>query len=518
MRGLRDPDARAPLWALLAVTCVTAYFSYAYFHLDEYVQIVEPALRRAGLATDTTVPWEYGARMRSWLQPGLYVAVTRMLGAVGLRDVFSLVFVWRLLTGLAGWAALCALVGTSARWFERDEERRAHVRVAAMLGFLPYLLVRTSQESLSASAFTLAFALLLWNADPAAPPGGNREQASDFLQSSEKWLLSGALCGVAFELRFQTALLTLGFVAWLRFVARAPWRRLAEFAAGGVAVLAIALLVDRWGYGAWALPPVEYVRANLVDGVADLFGVEPPFAYFYLMSTNVFMPVVGVLLVAMLVAWWRHPRHAVTWITVPFFLVHSLLAHKEERFLFPMILLATTFPALAFAPGYGRPMALARRVWGWRRGTAVKLLAAWNFAVMALLAVYPLGWNHHVPFARFLRERLREDLRAYALEDIELFRVPYGPLVYDIEKGSPAEIAAALKADGARGFLIADTPRLRTGEEALDARCTLVYSEFPFWRSDWLTDRVMREVDRYNEAVRLPLHPIRWRSLYRIRR
>jgi hypothetical protein len=38
------------------------------------------------------------------------------------------------------------------------------------------------------------------------------------------------------------------------------------------------------------------------------------------------------------------------------------------------------------------------------------------------------------------------------------------------------------------------------------------------WRSDWLTERVMREVDRYNDAVRPPLHPIRWRSLYRIRR
>jgi phosphatidylinositol glycan class B len=512
MRALRDPHARGPLFALLGVTCVTSYFSYAYFHLDEYAQIVEPALRKLGLAAETLPPWEYEARIRSWLQPAFYVAVGRALGAFGVRDVFSVVFAWRLLTGLASWAAICAFVGVSLRWFERDEERRLHARVAALLGFLPYLSVRTSQESLSASAFALGFALLLADTDPAGQDAGRTPRG---------WgapLLAGALCGAAFELRFQTALLTLGLFAWLVRVGKAPPLRLAAFVAGVLLVVAAALPIDRWGYGAWTVPPIEYVRANLLEGTAILFGSEPPFAYFYLTPANIFLPVVVVLMFAMIVAWWRHPRHAVTWTTAPFFLVHCLITHKEERFLFPMTILATSFVAMAFCPGYGRPLALVRRVWSWRAGVGAKMLAGVNFAGMALLAVYPLGWNHHVPFARFVHEHVGDELHAYAFEDFEIRRPPYGPRVHDVEKGAPEQIEASLEAGRWREFLIADTPSLHTGVDALDRRYTLVYSEFPFWQSAWLTERVMRAVDPYNESARSPLHPVRWRSLYRLQR
>ncbi len=516
MRALRDPAARTPLLVLLAVTCLTAYSSYAYFHLDEYMQIVEPALRKLGLAPDTPQPWEYGARMRAWLQPALYVASSRVLAAVGVRDVFSLTFCWRLLSGVAGWAALCALLGVSLRWFEREEDRRAHARVAALLGFLPYLLVRTSQEALSAAAFTFAFAVVLEGVDPSGTRIGQGERAS--AGPSWRFLLAGVLCGLAFELRFQTAFLTIGLFAWLRVMGRAPWRRMATFAAGALAAGVAALPIDRWGYGEWVLPPVEYVRANLIDSVAVLFGDEPPFAYFYLTPANIFFPVVALLLMALLVAWWRHPRHAVTWTTAPFFVIHSLVAHKEERFLFPMVLLATTFPAMALAPGYGRPLALVR--WARTRGAkiAARALAALNFGGMALLAAYPLGWNHHVPFARFVHERIGDELHAYALEDIEVRKQPYGPRVYDLEKGPPERIAAALQTGATREWLIADTPRLHTGEAAIDERCTLVYSEFPFWRSHWLTDVAARGAESFNERTRPPLHPIRWRSLYRVQR
>jgi phosphatidylinositol glycan class B len=516
MRALRDPAARTPLLVLLAVTCLTAYGSYAYFHLDEYVQIVEPALRKLGLAPDTVPPWEYAARMRAWLQPALYVASSWVLTAAGVRDVFSVTFFWRLLTGVAGWAALCALFGTSLRWFEREEDRRAYARSAALLGFLPYLLVRTSQEALSAAAFTFAFAVVLDGVDPSGPME-RREGA----RAGQTWrfFVAGVLCGMAFEFRFQTAILTAGLFAWLRWVGRAAWGRLGVFVAGVLAAVVAALPVDRWGYGEWTLPPLEYVRANVVDAVAGLFGEEPPFAYFYLSPANVFFPVVALLLVAMLVAWWRHPRHAVTWTTAPFFVIHSLIAHKEERFLFPMVLLATTFPAIATAPGYGRSLALARWVKSRGARAAAKALAVVNFAGMALLAVYPLGWDHHVPFARFVHERIGDELHAYALEDIDVRRQPFGPRVYDLEKGPPERIAAAITDSSTpREWLIADTPRMHTGEAAIDQRCTLVYSEFPFWRIAWLTDLTSRRVESYNERVRPPLHPIRWRSLYRVER
>jgi phosphatidylinositol glycan class B len=504
----RDRFTRTHLLVMLGVTCVTAYFSYAYFHIDELVQVIGPARLKLGDEVPG-LPWEFEAHMRPWLQPAVYYAFARVLGVAGVRDVFALTFAWRLVTGLLAWGAMAAFLRTSSAWFERDEERRAHVRVATMLGFLPYLFVRTSQESASATAFTFGFAILLAGTPPNAPIAA---------PSWRRLVAAGAACGLAFEMRYQTVLLTIGLVAWMRFVGRISWRALGIFVAGAVLPVVVALPIDRWGYGVWTFPPIEYVRVNVFEGASVLFGSEPPFAYFWLEPSNIFAPVVVVLLVAMLVTWWRHPKHAVTWTTAPFFLVHCLLTHKEERFVFPMVMLATSFVTLAFAPGAGKPLAVARWLWERRRGVAMKALAVFNFGGMLLLALYPLGWNHHVVFARWVHQEHGDELRAYAIEPYDRNPPEYLPRVYEIEKATPADIARRSQQPNAKEYLVADTPRLRTGDAGLDARLELVYSEFPLWRSESATSFVMSIVDAYNARARAPLRPIEWRSLYRLRR
>jgi phosphatidylinositol glycan class B len=501
--------ARTHLLVMLGVTCVTAYFSYAYFHMDELGQVILPARVKLGHAGTGGLPWEFGSRMRPWLQPAIYYAIGRALGVVGAKDVFTLTLAWRFASGLAACGALALFVRTSEAWLADDDERRAHVRVATLLGFLPFLFVRTSQESASATAFTFAFCIVLADATPNGPIA---------MPSWRRLVAAGTLCGVAFEFRYQTVLLTLGLFAWMRVVGRVPWRALALFVAGAGLAVALALPVDRWGYGEWTFPPLEYFRVNILEGASLLFGAEPPFAYLWLEPANIFAPVVVVLVVAMLVAWWRNPRHAITWTTAPFFVVHSLLTHKEERFLFPMVILATSFVALAFAPSAGKPLAVARWLWARRRGAGLKALAAVNFGGMLLLALYPLGWNHHVPFDRYVHEQLGDGLSAYALEQFDLKLPAYPPRVYAIEKASPAEIARRADGPNANEYLVADTPRLHTGEAALDARCELVYSELPVWRSEGAATFVMGVVDAYNARARAPLRPIEWRSLYRIRR
>jgi len=503
----RDRFTRTHLLSLLSITCVTAYFSYAYFHIDEYAQVLLPALLKLGAPAASGLTWEFPARMRPWMQAGGYFVEGRILGLFGVRDVFALSFAFRLASGLVGWVAVCAFVQTSSSWFHREEERRTHIRVATLLGFLPYLLVRTSQESLSGSAFTLGWSLLLLGASPNGP----------IARPSRPILLTaGALFGLAFEFRFQTALLVLGSLAWLRVIGRLDWRALATVSASALLPVALALQVDRWGYGEWVLPPLEYVRTNILEGAAGIFGSDPPFAYVYMEPANIFFPVVLLLLLAMVLAWYRHPTHAVTWATMPFFLIHCLVAHKEERFLFPMAILATSFVSMAFAPGYGRPISIAPRAWSLRRGAGAKAVVAVNFAGMGLLALYPLGWHHHVPFDRFVREDLGGNLQAYAFEDFELAPPPFAARTYDIEKVTPAQIVGRREEGRARQYLVADTPRLRTGEPRLDAHSTLLYSEFVLWRNRWITEQVMGVVDAYNERTRAPLHRIRWRSLYRI--
>jgi phosphatidylinositol glycan class B len=260
------------------------------------------------------------------------------------------------------------------------------------------------------------------------------------------------------------------------------------------------------------------VQANVVEGAAAVFGAEPPLAYAWMLPANLFLPVIVVLLLLAVLAWARNPRHPVTWATLPFFVVHNLVSHKEERFLFPMAILATALPAMALGPSAERPGRAGRVVaWCRRRRGLGWALAAWSAAGMVVLATWPIGWHHHVRFQRHVHDALGGDLVAYALPDFDLGLPAFHGRVYDVQKASPEEIARRLDEGGPGGrvWLVADTPRLRSGLPSLDARATLVWSELPMWDRP-VGARILALAEAYDARARPPLRPLRFRSLYRL--
>jgi GPI mannosyltransferase 3 len=502
---------------MLVVTCVTAWFSYGYFHNDEYFQVIELTRSKLGEVDPRVLPWELAQGMRPWLQPFLYWLVARALAVFRVDDLFQLAFAYRLVTGLANVGAVTLFLRTTLPWMKTDDEKRMHTRVVTLLGFLPYLFVRTSSESGSMAALTAGFALLLGG---ARPNGDARTWTVS--TTSARAMLAGALFGFAFEMRFQTAFIALGLVAWLWLVGRAPLRALVGVVVGGSFALAIGALVDRWGYGTWTFPAWTYFQANMLEGAAGLFGSDPPFAFFWMLPANLFLPVVLALLVLAIVAWLRCPRHPVTWATLPFFVVHNVISHKEERFLFPMAVLSTALVTMAlgpsFGPGrFGKTFTTRIAGWGWakRRAWPGKVLVAFSVFGMSLLAFVPLGWHHHIRFTRFVHDTVGEELHATALPEIDLSFPAFHPRIYDVDKADPQEVVRRLDAGTARTWLMADRPILKTGTD-LDRRAKLVYSELPAFDDPARAASLMHLVELYNAKAPPPLRKLRYRSLYRL--
>jgi len=476
------------LAVLLVVTCITAWFSYAYFHVDEYFQVLELTRLKLDPAAVPELPWEYNEQLRPWLQPLVYYVIAK---AVGARAVFTLAFAFRLVTGLANVLAVALFLRTTTPWLEA-RRRLVHESAVTLAGFLPYLFVRTSSESASMAALTIGWALLL---EGASPEAGWRVPARP-----SRVLGCGFLFGLAFELRFQTAFATAGIVGWL--VWRAGFRKqLVPLFAGVALAIGVGTLADRWGYGAWVLVPWNYFRANILEGAAGMFGTDPPFAYFWMLPANFFAPVVVLLLFVLVVAWFRAPGHPLTWATLPLFVVHNLIPHKEERFLFPLAIFATGHVALALGD---------RRVGPW----PLRALAIVNFVPMALLAFSAVGWNHHVRFAHYLATHVGDELHASAMPEIELTLPPFHPRVWDVDKADPVELGRRIEAGTAKPWLITDRPVLATGVRALDERAVLVYSELP--GDDVTRRRLGALVEAYNAWAKPPLRVLRFRSLYRM--
>ncbi|HTC84981.1 MAG TPA: hypothetical protein VK683_11530 [Rhizomicrobium sp.] len=494
-----DKELRRSLLILGAVILVTAWSSETFYFPDEHYQILEFVALKLGITQAADLPWEYSARIRPWFQPLIYFLIAKPLMLLGLKDMFAIAFALRLATGLFSLAALAAFVRAVLPTIDGDEERRAFVGYLPLFGFLPYLFVRTASETFSAAFFALGLALAI---DKRSMP---------------RLVLAGLFCGLAFESRYQAGLLGLGLFAWLAVIGRARLTELTAFVGGGMAALAIGALADRWGYGQWVFPPLGYVDVNLFQGLAaHQFGREPVFAYLYLLPAQIFFAISLVLMAAMVCMWLRNFRHPVSWATLPFVLAHVAVAHKEARFLFPIAILATSFPVLGFSPRLGLWRESFARLWSWRHSWIAKGVTAISLLGMAYFAVYPFGVRPHMPMARYLYRHWQGPIYSLAppFTSYPMFR----PAGFKSQRlRSMAELDARL-AEGPV-LLMSETPT----PPALptNAHATLLYSEFPLARfgSGAMGTDYIRGYSAFATRHRfLKLLPLHWYTLYRVER
>lgn len=494
-----DRDWRRSLAILAVIVAVTAWFSETFYFPDEHFQILEFMAFKLGITPATELPWEFGARIRPWFQPLVYFLIAKPLLLLGVKDLFVVAFVLRLLTGLFSLLALAVFAKAVLPSIQGEEEKRAFVRYLPLFGFLPYLFVRTSSEAFSAAFIALGVALVMDR------------------RSIGRLALAGLMCGLAFESRYQAGLVGLGLFLWLAVIAGARLPGLGAFLLGGVGALALGAVADRWGYGVWVFPPLGYVDVNLIQGVAaHQFGREPVFAYLYLLPAQIFFAITLVLMAAMTLMWLRNPRHAVTWASLPFVLAHVAIAHKEARFLFPLAILATSFPVLGFSPKPALWREGFARVWSWRRSPAAKTVTAVSLLGMAYFAFYPFGVRPHMPMARYLYRHPAGAIYSFSepFQSYPMFR----PVGFKAARLQNAQELDSLLAQGPL-LLMSQTPEppaLPAG-----AHATLLYSEFPLSRFGFGREGANYIRDYTEFAARhafLKLLPLYWYTLYRVER
>ncbi len=381
--------ARRAAWLVaggLAVAVASAWFNRGFLSYDEHFQILEFAWYKLGRAPAETLAWEFREQMRPGLQPLIAVWAARGVEAVGVFSPFVLAFLLRLVSGLLGvWVSLAVAVRVL------PEIRSERLKVALVAGslflwFLPFAHVRFSADNWGGILFFAGLCLLMDSVGgdgdhgraPAArdrrhwPPGPMAATAA-----------VGLLWGLAFQFRYQIGFSIAGAGCWLLFVRRTRLAVVAALAASFLVACAVCGLTDRWLYGAWVFAPYEYVRANLIEGKAASFGLEP-WWYDGGQMLLFLIPPFSVALVGLLgAAAWYDRRHVLIWTTLPFLVGHSLIGHKEVRFLAPLTYAVVPLLALAadrFASGTSATLAR------WARSRAARV-GARTFVVVNLVAL-----------------------------------------------------------------------------------------------------------------------------------
>ncbi len=330
---------------------------------DEIYQSLEPAHRAAfgyGL-----LAWEFIDGARNWTFPGLIAGVIKLAGLAGIDSPRLYLRLVRII--------FCAVgIGTALAIFRLARACGAGKLAAScgcacfcLMNVAIYFAPRGMSETAAALAVTAGLALSL-------PREASRSQL---------WLGTSIL-SLAVLLRLQCALFCIGLlgVLLLRRARRPLVDALIVFAFGAF----VFGLIDRLTWGHWFHSASAYLRFNLLERGAEIFGRSPP-SYYPFVLVKALGPL-GVVIAGFAVLAIVRARELFG-IALLFFIPHWLSAHKELRFLFPLIPLWCALAAV------GLQLALDSRARWLRAGAPALVLgaAAYSAGTLRQLTFHKLG-------------------------------------------------------------------------------------------------------------------------------
>jgi len=335
-------------WLVLAGTFLLHFETIrAYRNLawpDEIFQTLEQGHRIAfGYGI---IPWEFRDGVRSWFIPGILGAVMRAGDWLGGTPKSYLLAVDLLL-------ALASLVPVAVAMAWAKRVALPHTWIAGIACAVWFELVFFSGKALAEAfaGYAIAPALLF---SVIARESGSRRSL----------LLSGACWALVVGLRLHLAPAAAVAFVWVARKDLCKWR---DLLASGACVMALFGLLD---WLTWSYPFQSFVLnfwRNIVKGKASFFGESPSYEYVVSLLQTwgwASVPLLGLGFLAF-------RRCSLLWLTALAILVsHSAIAHKEYRFLAPMLVVMVISASLGLVE-----LLRGNRLLGWA-ACAVWLVAS----------------------------------------------------------------------------------------------------------------------------------------------
>ncbi len=313
------------LFIIFLIFSVAAYFMVGSLHADEHYQILEFANYKRGLVQAKQLPWEFGARLRPAIQPTMAFFLLEFFELININEPFLQAFLLRLLSGALFVYSSFRLYQVLVAEFKTPFFQYLYFIFTFFLYFFPYIGVRFSSENFSACFYMLAFASLY--------PVVQKQVNITYQKAFE----TGTLFGLSFLFRYQAAIMILGLALWLLIFHFQKLRYWLLMFGGFILMIGIEVLIDWWFYGELGFSAWHYFKVNLMEGKAVSFGTEPWWWYFSVPDFKRLLLINASLLAFTFcfgIVWFRHP---ISWIFFPFLLIHTLISHKEIRFIFPIL-------------------------------------------------------------------------------------------------------------------------------------------------------------------------------------
>lgn len=324
---------RWPLLAGLLVRIIAATVGIGFHARDDYFHVLLPAMR---WLDEPSFDWDHaatpGAGIRSHLVPRLIWCILKLAQSLGISSPENILRFISVLVGLYSLSVIPAVYGTARRLCDK-KTAQVSAWAAALFFVMPYSGTKLLIEAMSMPwvAMGVYFCARGITTTSAANAVVSKELRQDGGYGPHLYALAGFCFGFACWLRYQTAVAALAIFILLLWQKRS--RDALFYAAGGLVTVAFQGMFDFATTGVFLGPVIRNINVNLhpPQGLSH----SSPLTYLGMWLLLTAPP----LTFAIGPALWRAAKRLplLTWPFVAFVAVHSLIAHKEERFMLPVM-------------------------------------------------------------------------------------------------------------------------------------------------------------------------------------
>ena len=304
---------------ILFITCAITILGY--YHADEHFQIIEFTGLKTGFTSSNSLTWEYAAQLRSSLQILFAYATLKFCDLIAITNPYYQLMVLKSISAIYAVIVINYFVNSTQHLFSNN---RVFYRIISFsIWFIPIVSLRFSSETWGGITTLLALSFF------------QKKYLNTNQNTNKVFFILGVLLGAAFLFRYQMIFMSIGLFFWLLLYKKEKITTLFRLILGGIFSVFVGILIDYWYYKELVFSFWNYFYGNIIKDIASSFGTSPWYYYLHQIWN---IPFFGLLIfISMLVFIYKKSNSVYLWIIVPFFVIHSLVAHKEFRFLFPLI-------------------------------------------------------------------------------------------------------------------------------------------------------------------------------------
>jgi len=399
------------IFCLFVISVIFAIINKTPYHPDEHFQILE----FLGSKTDKTpvneLAWEYKTQIRPWMQIGIYYIINKIFLFLNISDPFVISTAFRFFSIIFGIISIMLFFLAFKKHFKDKESENIYLLLASFLWVIPWFISRCSSETLSGIFVLMGVSLLYYYYR-------NKEVKLLFIPL----IITGIIFGFAFQFRFQISFMIFGACLWFLIFSEDKFLKriinVSFIVIGFIMVFVLGIIVDSWGYGKLNLTFYKYFYVNIVLKAANHFGVDPLWGYFYLIPLSfkeiIILPIL--IMISYIIFCIRYPKDIITWATLPLIVIHTIISHKEGRFLYPVILFMPFILIMSILP---KKEDFFIKLYNLRKNILFKILYILNFIGIIFLLFWGPGFKETIIFQKYIYTNFKDGFEGYITDNKE---------------------------------------------------------------------------------------------------